>query len=162
MNKVIDQRSDGIAKSALKSNGVDSDDDAKSIIAAWKQQRETAQQQTAETLTSAQQENATLKAQILQMQISTVAQTQAAKMGIDVNSLPYITKLADFGDAMNEKGDPDPEKINAALQKVIDDIPAFRKTAAEQKGFVKVGGDGGKDETATEAEQKLRKAFGLK
>ena len=49
--------------------------------------------------------------------------------------------------------------MRETIEKVLADVPAFKGTAKDEKGF-KVG-VGGEQEDATEQENALRKAFGL-
>ena len=85
----------------------------------------------------------------------------ATELGIAAANVPYVTKLADLTGATNDKGEVDNAKIKEALEKVLNDVPAFKTETNTGKGF-QVGGKGAASDKADEAEKKLRAAFGLK
>ena len=91
---------------------------------------------------------------------------QAQKMGVDAKAIPYLTRMADLSDVGDEKGAIDPEKVGAALQKVLDDLPALKPTAkggdeTQHQGGFRVGGNGSeKNPKADQSE--LYKMFGVK
>lgn len=68
-----------------------------------------------------------------------VAEKAARTLGADEKSIDYIVRLTDFTDSVND-GEISVEKVNEAVKKVMDDVPAFKK--AENESGVKVGGDG--------------------
>lgn len=69
------------------------------------------------------------------------ATLEAIAMGLDVKNVPYVLKLANFSECIDEKGSVDSEKLKAAMNKVIEDVPALKPQKEEQKGF-QVGGNG--------------------
>lgn len=76
-------------------------------------------------------------------EVNQAATLEAVKQGVDVNSVPYILKLADFTDVMNSDGKVDGDKLTQAVKKVLDDVPAFKTpTKDENSGVKKIGGDG--------------------
>ena len=76
-------------------------------------------------------------------EVNQAATLEAVKQGVDVNSVPYILKLADFTDVINSDGKVDGDKLTQAVKKVLDDVPAFKTPAkAENSGVKKIGGDG--------------------
>ena len=92
---------------------------------------------------------------------------QAQKMGIDAKAIPYLTRMADLTDVGDASGGIDGEKVGAALQKVLDDLPALKPTAkqadeqqAHQGGF-RVGGNGS-DKQPKADKSELYRMFGVK
>lgn len=60
LDAILDKRSDGIARSALKDNGI-AEDEVKEIVAAYRQQKAGNAQKQSETITALEAENQTLK-----------------------------------------------------------------------------------------------------
>ena len=92
---------------------------------------------------------------------------QAQKMGVDAKAIPYLTRMADLSDVGDEKGAIDPEKVGAALQKVLDDLPALKPTAKggedgqQHQGGFRVGGNGSQQDPKADKSE-LYKMFGVK
>lgn len=162
LDAVLDQRSTGLAKSALKDNGI-AEEEIKGIIEAYRADKQRKAEEKTQQATNLQNENTQLKAQVTALKLQTAASAAAVEMGVDASTVPYIIRLADMGDALDDKGEPDKEKVMAALKKVLEDIPALRSTGGSASGgFVTVGASGASGNPAAEADAKLRKAFGLK
>jgi len=87
---------------------------------------------------------------------------QAASLGIDASAVPYVVKLADLSDVLDDSGAPDSGKIKAAVDKVLSDIPALKAVRKEKTGFVPIGSDNANSELSAPEDEKLRRAFGLK
>jgi hypothetical protein len=87
---------------------------------------------------------------------------QAQRMGIDAKAIPYLTRMADLRDVGTD-GEIDPEKVNAALQKVLDDLPALKPTSQqpEQVGGFRIGGNGTQKDPKPD-QSELYKMFGVK
>lgn len=159
LDSILDKRSDGIAKSALKDNGI-AEDEVKEIVAAYRQQKAGAAQQQSEALTTLQSENQQLKAQMLESKLNAEATAQAATLQVAPETVPYLLKLADLTGAMDEQGEINKEAVTEALNKVLTDVPALKQQATQATGFVPVGGGGG-DRQGAEAEARVRRWFGL-
>ncbi|MBQ0037749.1 MAG: hypothetical protein KBS74_03660 [Clostridiales bacterium] len=142
LDAILDKRSGGIARSALKDDGLQ-DGEVAEIVKAYREHKQNQQTENANRLQTVQAENEQLKAQLLQQRIDTVASAEAAKLGIAAAQLPYVVKLADMSNVLTDKGEPDAAKISAALSKVLDDIPALKPQAASANGFVAVGAAAG-------------------
>lgn len=82
----------------------------------------------------------------------------AVTMGIDSKALPYIIKLADFKDAANKDGSVSEDKVKSAIEKVLTDIPALKKS--EQNTGFKLGADANNTNSQNQNDL-LKKAFGL-
>lgn len=162
LDAVLDQRTAGLAKSALKDNGV-ADDEIKGIVDAYRADKQRRADEQTQQMTDLRSENAQLKAQIAASKLQAAASAAAVEMGVDPSAVSYVIRLAEMSDALDEKGEPDKEKVTAALKKVLDDIPAL-KTAARGSsgGFSTVGAPGASGDPASDADARIRKAFGLK
>jgi len=96
----------------------------------------------------------------LTAEVNQSATLEAVKQGVDVASIPYVLKMADFS-AVSTDGKIDTEKLTEAVKKVLDDIPALKAKASENAGGVqKIGGDGNGNKNLTE--DALRGIFGIK
>lgn len=95
--------------------------------------------------------------------ISQQATLEAIKLGIEPNTIPYLLKLADFGEVSDNSGNIDTEKLKSAINKVLEDVPQLKaKPESQQKGFTKIGADGDNNQNKQTETDMLRKAFGLK
>lgn len=128
---------DTVLKSYFKEQGL-SAEEMKQAIGAFKEQKakntpDFAQMQSAiDTANSAK----TIA------EINQSATLEAIKQGVDVTSVPYVLKMADFS-AVSTDGEINTEKLTEAVKKVLDDIPALKTKASENAGGVqKIGGDG--------------------
>lgn len=160
LDAILDKRSAGIARSALKDNGID-DTEAAEIVTAYRQQKTAAAQQSSQAMAALQQENQNLRTQLLQGQIHAEAMRQAASLQVSADTVPYLLRLADLSHAADDKGQVNPQAVADALNQVLTDIPALRQTDAQaSRGFVPVGGSGGSQQETQEDEWR-RKCFGL-
>lgn len=162
LDAILDKRSDGLAKSALKDNGIDEAEIA-DIVKAYREQKQAKATEQEQALTTANQTITTLQAQIAERDMNDALNTAAIEVGVDNNSLQYVTRLADKNDLLGADGKPDAEKVKAAINKVLEDVPALKASANENKGFVPVGTKaGGSADSGEDTEKKLRSYFGLK
>ena len=76
---------------------------------------------------------------ILKMQVEQAVSLEAAKLGIDPATVPYVMKLADLTQAVGSDGKVVPEKITEAINKVLTDLPALKPAATGATGFTQVG-----------------------
>ena len=146
---------DTVLKSYFKEQGL-SADEMKEAIGAFKKQKAKNTPDFAKMQSEVESaNNAKLMAEVNQS-----ATLEAVKQGVDVASIPYVLKMADFS-AVTADGKINTEKLTEAVKKVLDDIPAFKAKASENAGGVqKIGGDGNGDGKATE--DMLRGIFGIK
>ncbi len=96
----------------------------------------------------------------LQAQVTQQATIEAIKLGIPVDTVPYLLKLADFATAQDENGKLNEENIKKAINKVIEDIPALKPNAFNDnnKGF-RIGSTGNSNQND---DDRLRAIFGIK
>ena len=106
---------------------------------------------------NAQYQQAALAAQIAQQ-----ATLEAVALGIDVKTIPYVLKMADMSGVKAKKdGTLDVEAIQAAVNKVLEDVPVLKPKQAEQsKGFQQIGA-GSSDGNSNQSDE-LAKIFGNK
>lgn len=162
LDAILDKRTDGLAKSALKDNGIDEAEIA-DIVKAYRDQKQSKANEQATSLSDAQKQIAELQRQISDKAVEETFSTEALALGVDAKQLPYISRLANKDGILGADGKPDVEKVKAAILKVLEDVPALKASENANKGFQPVGntksGEGaGSDDT----EKKLRSYFGLK
>lgn len=160
LDAILDKRSDGIARSALKDNGIAEDEvkeDCGSVPAAEGGERSEAER---DPITALEAENQTLKEQLLRGRLQAEAMTQAATLQVSPDTVPYLLKLADLSGAVDEEGEISKDAVTEALNKVLADIPALKQTKEQAKGFIPIGG-GGQDRQSAELEERQRRWFGL-
>lgn len=127
---------DTVLKSYFKEQGL-SADEMKQAIGAFKEQKAKNTPDIAKMQSEVESaNNAKLTAEVNQS-----AALEAVKQGVDVTSVPYVLKMADFSAVITD-GKINTEKLTEAVKKVLDDVPALKKTADNSAGVQKIGGDG--------------------
>ena len=162
LDAILDKRADGLAKSALASNGVDESEIA-DIVKAYREQKQNKANEQATALTNAQSQIEALTKQLNDRVVEDAFSAAALELGVDAKQLPYVTRLASKDGILGADNKPDAEKVKAAINKVLEDVPALKASANANQGFVPVGaktGDGA--DSGDEAAKKLRSYFGLK
>lgn len=71
----------------------------------------------------------------LQAEINQSATLEAIKQGVDIKSIPYVLKMADFKDIADTNGNINAEKLTEAVKKVLDDVPALKGTVQSRGLF---------------------------
>lgn len=136
---------DTVLKSYFKEQGL-SADEMKQAIGAFKEQKAKNTPDIAKMQSEVESaNNAKLTAEVNQS-----ATLEAVKQGVDVASIPYVLKMADFS-AVTADGKINTEKLTEAVKKVLDDVPALKKTADNSAGVQKIGGDGNGTSDGTKA-----------
>ena len=158
IDKGVQQKENAILKSYFEQQGM-SEDEIKTAIGDYKAKKQTQAQEQSNAYAQLQESNKALQAQLTQELLNKQAFNDCLDLGVDKNTIPYVIKSADFKDAIDEKGEVKADKVREIIEKVLDDVPAFKGTSKDDKGF-KVGVSGEQDD-ATEQENALRKAFGL-
>ena len=128
---------DTVLKSYFKEQGL-SADEMKEAIGAFKKQKAENTPDFAKMQWEVESaNNAKLTAEVNQS-----ATLEAVKQGVDIATVPYVLKIADFSKAVTD-GKVNAEKLTEAVKKVLDDIPALKGKPAENgTGVKKIGGDG--------------------
>lgn len=146
---------DTVLKSYFKEQGL-SADEMKEAIGAFKEQKAKNTPDFAKMQSEVESaNNAKLMAEVNQS-----ATLEAVKQGVDIATVPYVLKMADFSGTVTD-GKINAEKLTEAVKKVLDDIPALKGKPAENgAGVKKIGGDGNGNKNLTE--DALRGIFGIK
>lgn len=131
---------DSILKSYFQQQGL-SEEEMKTAIVDFKNNKAQREKEANENSLNLQNENASLKAQVLQMQINQVANQCALEIGVDAKTIPYLIKMADLKAVVNDKGEVVKDEVTNALTKVLEDLPQLKSQNTQNKGFVKVGAD---------------------
>ena len=162
LDAILDKRADGLAKSALKDNGIEESEIA-DIVKAYREQKQSKASEQATALSDAQKTIADLQKQIADRTLDDAFSSAALELGIDAKQVPYVSRLAARDDVLGADKQPDIEKVKASINKVLEDIPALKASANANKGFVPVGAKTGEGAgSGDDAEKKLRSYFGLK
>lgn len=150
-------KEDTALKAYFKQQGL-SQQEVEQVIAAFKQQK------AANTPDVGAMQNQLTQAQetAKQAQIQNAAILVAVSMGIDAKTIPYILKMADLSQAVGQDGKVNEENLKAALNKVLEDVPALKPQASGTTGFIQVGAaSSGTGQQANQADQ-LSSIFGNK
>lgn len=131
---------DSILKSYFQQQGL-SEEEMKTAIVDFKNNKAQKEKEANENSLNLQNENASLKAQVLQMQINQVANQCALEIGVDAKTIPYLIKMADLKTAVNDKGEVVKDEVTNALTKVLEDLPQLKSQNTQNKGFVKIGAE---------------------
>lgn len=132
-------------KAYFKQQGL-TQEQATQAIADFKAKQAAAAPNTEELQAQAETARAAARA----AQIRAESYLLASDIGIDVKTAGYVLKLADVSDVAKADGTIDTEKLKAALEKVLTDLPQLRTNTQKQPegnnnggGFKpKVGADG--------------------
>lgn len=103
--------------------------DFKAAQAAKQPNVETLQNQ----VTDAQNQARTAQQQALAAQINSAATIAAVDLGIETKTIPYVLKMADMTGVTDDKGVIDQEKLKAALNKVLEDVPGMKAQQPQQQ-----------------------------
>ena len=158
IDRGVQQKENAILKSYFEQQGM-SEEEIKAAIGDWKTKKQTQAQEQSTAFAQLQESNKALQARLTQELLERQAFGDCLDLGVDKATIPYVIKSADFKDAVDDKGEIKADKVREIIEKVLADVPAFKGTAKDDKGF-KIG-VGGEAEDATEQENALRKAFGL-
>ncbi len=140
---------DTVLKNYFKKQGL-SREEMENAIGAYKKQK-----QESEPNPDALQAQV---AQAQQLAVSSEIEKEGVllgvEMGLDVKTIPYVMKLADTS-AVVAEGKVDTDKLKEAINKVLEDVPAFKqgKTEEQSKGFVQVGAGQTGSQTNTTGQQ---------
>lgn len=148
-------KEDTALKAYFKQQGL-SQQEAEQAMTAFKLQKEALQPD----VNALQAQAAQARAAAQKAMIDSAAIMAAASLGIGVKTIPYVLKMADLSQAAGADGQINEDALKAALNKVLEDVPALRPSASEANGFVQVGAAGGQQQTQA-TDDALKKAFGL-
>ena len=158
IDKGVQQKENAILKSYFEQQGM-SEDEVKAAIGDWKSKKQTQEKEQTDSINQLTENNKALQARLTQELLNRQAFNDCLDLGVDRATIQHVIKCAEFNDCLDDKGEVKADKVRETIEKVLADVPAFKGTAKDDKGF-KVG-VGGEQEDATEQENALRKAFGL-
>lgn len=127
-------KEDTALKAYFKQQGL-SQEEAEQAMTAFKAEKAKNQPDIAAVRQQVVQAQAALR----QAQLESAAILAAVALGIDAKTIPYVLKMADLNGAMGQDGGIIDEALNAALNQVLEDVPALKPQAAGTAGFVQVG-----------------------
>lgn len=149
---------DSILKSYFQQQGL-SEEEMKTAIVDFKNNKAQKEKEANENNLNLQNENASLKAQVLQMQINQVANQCALEIGVDAKTIPYLIKMADLTTAIDDKGAVSKDAVTTALTKVLEDLPQLKSQNTQNKGFTKIGAENNSSQPNTN--DVLKNIFGV-
>lgn len=144
---------DSVLKGYFKQQGLSQEEMAQAIQ-AFKDQK--AANQPDVNALQAQAQEAQRAAQ--QALIEKEAVMEAVQLGIDVKTIPYILKIADLSGVVGQDGKLNNETLKNAINKVLEDVPQFKPTQEQNRGF-QIGSSG--EQAPGTDNDALKKAFGL-
>lgn len=152
----LSAKEDTALKAYFKQQGM-SQDEMNQAINAFKEQKAAAQPDVGAMQDQLDKANKVA----LQAQIREKALMMSTEVGTDLKTMPYLIKMADMAEVVAEDGQIADEKLKAALEKVLEDIPQLKPQQQEtQSGFKQIGaGNGGQ---ATGQNDQLSAIFGNK
>ena len=159
LDSIMDNKSNGVAKSALRDNGFE-DEEIKNIVKQWKEDKQQKSQEHTTKMNDLTTQINQLNEQLRIEKVNNQAFICGLDLGLDQKTIPYVVKLADLSNGVDEKGQISIENIKTAMSKVLDDVPNF-KANNNNNGFVKIGADTSNGGNPTQ-EDVLSKIFGNK
>lgn len=149
-------KEDTALKAYFRQQGL-SQEDVEQAIAAFKQQK-AAQQPDVGAI---QQQLTQAQAVAQKAMIDSAATMAAVSLGLDAKTIPYVLKMADLSQVMGQDGKINDEALKAALDKVLEDVPALKPQASGSTGFIQVGAASG-GQTQQTVDTELDRIFGVK
>lgn len=126
---------DTVLKNYFKQQGL-SQDEMKQAITTFKEQK-AKNQPDVNAMQQQIAENARLMQEAAVRQAATM---EAVSLGLNAKTIEYVLKLANFNGCTSDKGEADAEKIKAAINKVLEDVPALKPENNQNAGF-QIGGN---------------------
>lgn len=134
LNGTLAAKEETALKAYFKQQGL-SQEEAETAMAEFKKQKAAQQPDVAKLQGDVQAaQNVALNAQI-----ENKALLMHSELGIDLQTMPYVLKLADLKDVIVD-GAINDEKLKEALNAVLEAVPQFKKAQEQQtQGFRQVG-----------------------
>ena len=135
-----------------------------SALRSFFQQQGMSENEVTQAINSYKEQRAKNKPDVAGMQTQ-LAQEQSRnlQLTIDSKSIPYVIKMADFKDVAGENGTVDAEKVKAAINKVLEDVPALKPAGngeTNNQGFKPIGAPNNNNNQ--NQDDLLRGIFGIK
>lgn len=83
-----------------------------------------------------------LQESLKQEKLSNASQLVAMEMGVTKEQIPFLTKMCDFSQAIDKKGEINTETIKSEIEKVFNAFPALKpQEKSSNNDFFKMGAD---------------------
>lgn len=126
---------ESVLKGYFKQQGLSKDEVAQAI-ADFKQQKAANEPDINEI----QQQVSIATKQAQQAMIERDACFVSGELGIELETMPYVLKLADMSQVVGEDGSVNQDKLKEALNKVLEDVPQLKPQQEQnQSGFRQIG-----------------------
>lgn len=132
---------DTVLKSYFKQQGLSQEEMAQAIT-VFKQQKAANQPDVAALqgqVSEAQSQMMAAQAETRKAQLERAAMMEAVTLGIDAKTIPYVLKMANLSQAMEQDGTINEDTLKTALNKVLEDVPALKPQASGSTGFTQIG-----------------------
>ena len=129
----------------------------------FKQQKAEKENQAALQAQTAIQENAALKAQILNMNIDSKMNELALAQGIDASKVPFLAKLVDKSKLSKEDGNlAEDDVFKTEIENIVKAFPEIKSGGSNevQNGFQQIGAPGSNGNTGG-VDEALNSIFGI-
>ncbi len=134
------KKENAVLKSYFQQQGL-SEEEVSQAIADFKSNKQQQSQRQQDDNAELQNQIAQANAAAEQAQIELEATKVAMALGIDAKTLPYVLKVADFSNIKDKDGKINADNVKAAINAVLEDVPAFKPQKETSKGF-QIGGNG--------------------
>ena len=157
INTATAKKENAVIKDYFMQQGL-SENELHQVIAAFKQNKEQQASEQQNVNANLQNELTAAKQLAEQAQVELTATKVAVELGINVKTLQYVLKMADFSKAKDADGKISEDNIKASLEQVLKDVPALKPSTENNSGF-QIGAPAGNNNQSNE--EALKKAFGL-
>lgn len=157
INTATAKKKNAVIKDYFMQQGL-SENELHQAIAAFKQNKEQQASEQQNVNANLQNELTAAKQLAEQAQVELAATKVAVELGINVKTLQYVLKMADFSKAKDADGKISEDNIKASLEQVLKDVPALKPSTENNSGF-QIGAPAGNNNQSNE--EALKKAFGL-
>lgn len=160
--EILNKRIDGVAKSILKANGMDEDEEIKAFISSYHQKKAEKSKKITDEIEAIKKENAQLKEEKFKNELTGTIKGLSGKLGFDEKYINQITKLADLSDIKTTDGKISEDKLTEAINKVLEECEAFKvvkqNEIKKENGFTTIGA-GQTDDGENSIYEKVRAAI---
>ena len=157
INTATAKKENAVIKDYFMQQGL-SENELHQANAAFKQNKEQQASEQQNVNANLQNELTAAKQLAEQAQVELTATKVAVELGINVKTLQYVLKMADFSKAKDADGKISEDNIKASLEQVLKDVPALKPSTENNSGF-QIGAPAGNNNQSNE--EALKKAFGL-
>ena len=157
INTATAKKENAVIKDYFMQQGL-SENELHQAIAAFKQNKEQQASEQQNVNANLQNELTAAKQLAEQAQVELAATKVAVELGINVKTLQYVLKMADFSKAKDADGKISEDNIKASIEQVLKDVPALKPSTENNSGF-QIGAPAGNNNQSNE--EALKKAFGL-